>query len=230
MEKDLSLGIRKETDASYAERGLCTVYEMLVEALINPPDERICHDIAQVARTVGFDELEKTAKDAEDPSAAQRYYDRFFVPTSGTYIALSECRMADAEIEGGRVSFGPAANRRYEHVQALYDQAAFDFHNLKGDPLSLRQLAADSLASELAFLAFLAKAKEEDAIPRDAADRFLCAFLKNHGINWVENAARIMKAQSNDLYAQLVELAAFAQQAHADLIGLCSNTRRSSEI
>ena len=203
--------------SSQARRGLRLVYEMIAEALVRIPDEQVLEDVASIAEGMGFDELSIQARKIDPPSARQRFYDRFFVPTSSVYVVLSECRMADAEITDGRIEYGPAADRRFDHVLALYGQAGFDPKLMKGDEVAIKHLAADSLASEIAFLAYLENAREQKEADPAVVDRFAYAFLKRHSA-WIGRAADIMMNQDDDLYAKLVELAATAVQAHREML------------
>lgn len=185
-------------------------HEVVCEALINAPSERVVGDVMRVADAMGstlFDDI------AWQDGLEQRYYDRFFVPTSSLFIPLDECRVASAEVERGRVSWGPAADRCSEHAARCYRLAAFDYRSLKGDALAIGRLRPDSLACEVAYLAFLERGSLQREDAPNTCDRFALAFLSRHA-KWVTKAARIMERQGDDFYARLVRFA--AEAAYAD--------------
>lgn len=204
--------------ASFRRRGLRFAYEVVAEALLRTPTRKVIEDIASVSELMGFDQPFCKTDDIDLPQLKQRYYDRFFVPTSGAFVVLSECRMADAEISDGRITYGPSANQRLAHIKALYAQAGFRIELVQGDEIATCCIAPDSLAAETAFLAFLENARNEDSADSDTIDRFELAFLKKHGEAWTKAAGEIMLEQSDDLYARLVLFTAKMERMHRRIL------------
>ena len=195
-------------------RGFAVAYEAFCEALINVPSTRTVEDAQHVARALGSTSLDGFCAGA---GMTQRYYDRFFVPTSSVHIPLSEARITGASNEEAGISYGPEADGGTEHAAASYRAAGFDPHALAGDPLAVGGLAPDSLAAELAYLAFLKQGSLESG-GAEVYDRFACAFLSAHKPRWVKKAAGIMADQDDDFYARVVALA--AQVMEEDLAAL----------
>lgn len=181
--------------------GLSTVYEVLCEALINVPSASIVGDVRRVARLFGTDAFEGIGASAQ---LEQRFYDRFFIPISPVFVPLSESRIEGCRIIGGKRSFGPAVTGTSRHVEALCEQTGFDFRALEGFDSAVQRLSSDSLAAELAFLAFL---RMRFATGSCAYERFAAVLLDRHTA-WVEKAAAVMEGQDDDFYARLVRLAA----------------------
>lgn len=180
-------------------------YEVLAEALLNVPSEQVLSDVRLVAQAMGrteFDEYEAA------PALEQRYYDRFFVPAGGVFVPLSESRFFNVDETADWITYGPEANNGTDHVVACYQQAGFEYRALEGYGLAIQRLRPDSLASELAFLAYLhaVSSVADSAGGLNVWDRFALQFLREH-TGWIATAAQVM-ARTDDLYARLCVLAA----------------------
>ncbi len=141
-----------------AARAAATLFEACAEALLYQPTERVLRDIKAVAEALGdarFDAIEQSDE------LMQRYYDRFFVPSSACYIPLRENNLVRSYKDGSRIEYGPNEGPLSDHVIRCYNAVGFDYRALRGFAPARDSLRADSLASECAFVAFL-KGKEAD--------------------------------------------------------------------
>ena len=192
-------------------RGFGVIAEACAEVLVNEPSDQVIDDVARVARALGDDRFD--AIDLDD-ALKQRYYDRFFVPTSPFYVPLCESSVRGAAEEEGRTTYAPATGVQADHVLKCYHAVGFDFQAIAGFEPSVKSLKADSLASELAFLAFLARsaadAASSDPAAARRAEQLLLQFVREHAGAWFGKAARCLGATDDDLYARTAALAAEA--------------------
>ncbi len=189
-------------------RGVKVLAEVCAEALVNEPSAAVLDDLARVAQALGdarFDGI------APSDDLKQRYYDRLFVTSSAHYVPLIESSVANRIEEGGRVSYGSTSSSKSDHVIRCYKTAGFDYAKMRGYPIAVKSLHPDSMASELAFMAFLAEAAVEELEAGKGADcageRLLRDFVKRH-TRWFGDAARLMAKTDDDLYARVAALAA----------------------
>ena len=141
-------------------RGFAVVAEACAEAFLNEPSAQIVDDVARVARALGDGRLDGVVA---DEALRQRYSERFFVPTGPLYVPLSECSVRGAAEEEGRVRYAPVSGAQADHVLRCYRAVGFDYRALAGFGPAVGSLRPDSLAAELAFMAFLARAAAEAA-------------------------------------------------------------------
>lgn len=196
------------------EAHACSVlFSVLAEALINEPAAQVTDEVGQVARAMGRDELSVLP----DPEALkQSYYNRFAVPTSPTYVPLVESSIVHMRETEEGIAYGPLSASCSDHVAGCYAAVGFDPAALAGDRLVLLMAKPDSLAVELAFVAYL-KACESEAATLEAAAR--CAdlaaqFVREHLGRWVDSAAACLRASDDDFYAALCAFAAEAVDAN----------------
>ena len=185
------------------------VYETLVEALLNVPDERVCADVIHVANLLGVSSFESSRATASNAELEQRYYDRFFTPTSPYYVPLCESCVRGSGIEDGARRYKPTVSAAADHVAACYRTAGFEFSSLAGYSLAVQTLRADSLASELAFLGFLAHSEALASTAGEALHirRLQVEFLRDHLSRWIAVAAKALAETEDDFYAQIVAVA-----------------------
>ncbi|MDN4470060.1 molecular chaperone TorD family protein [Gordonibacter sp. RACS_AR68] len=192
-------------------RGFAVVAEACAEAFLNEPSARIVDDVARVARALGDGRLDGVVA---DEALRQRYSERFFVPTGPLYVPLSECSVRGAAEEEGRVRYAPVSGARADHVLRCYRAVGFDYRALAGFGPAVGSLRPDSLAAELAFMAFLARAAAEaageDPAASERASELLRQFAREHANAWLPRAARLLAAGADDLYARTAALAADA--------------------
>ncbi len=197
-------------------RGFSVIAEACAEALVNEPSERVVGDMARVARALGDERFDAVEPDA---ALAQRYSDRFFVPTSPFYVPLVESSVRGAVEEGGRVTYAPATGARADHVLKCYRAVGFDYRAMEGFAPAVKSLKPDSMACELAFMAFLARAGADAAqADPEAAKRaaeLLRQFAHEHAAAWFGKAARCLRAAGDDFYARTAALAAEAVESLA---------------
>ena len=185
--------------------GACTVYETLAEALLNVPSEQVLADVCDVAHVFGVSEFDD---ELADDALEQCYYNRMFVASHPCYVALSESMVVSAGIVDGRVEYGSPAQGRRAQVVSCYKKVGFSHKSLEGFDLSIQSLKADSLASELAFMAFLHHGAGEGAAHGDIAKmktyhRLALHFLEQHLSAWAQKAAHLAAASGEDFYSRL---------------------------
>ena len=132
-------------------QGFAVIAEACAEAFLNEPSAQIVDDVARVARALGDGRLDGVVA---DEALRQRYSERFFVPTSPLYVPLSECSVRGAAEEEGRVRYAPVSGAQADHVLKCYRAVGFDYRALAGFGPAVGSLRPDSLAAELAFMAF----------------------------------------------------------------------------
>lgn len=197
-------------EAACASQGMRVVYETIAEALVNEPSCRIVDDVKRVAELFGdsrFADIEP------DDALRQRYYDRFFVALSAFHIAWEERTVWTANVANGRIEYGSPAVARNAHVLSCYREAGFDFRALSGYEIAVKSLKPDSLASEIAFMAFLhdgaGRAFEAGDVASAAVNRRLAlSFLTQHLSKWISRVAKMTALSGDDFYARLVAFAA----------------------
>lgn len=199
-------------EAMRASQGMRIVYETITEALVNEPSRRIIDDVKRVASLLGDNRF---ADIAPSSTLTQRYYDRFFVTPSAFHIAWEERAVWTAGIIDGRIEYGSPAIARSAHALSCYREAGFDFKALSGYEIAAKSLKPDSLASELAFMAFLhdgaARSLEKEDEASAKANRHLALqFLDQHLLKWAPRVAEMAALSDNDFYARLVAFAADA--------------------
>lgn len=191
-------------------RGIRVLAEVCAEALVNEPTAAVLDDLRRTAQALGdgrFEGFEPTDE------LRQRYYDRTVVASSPHFVPLVESSVANRTESGGKVSFGSTSSSKSDHVIRCYKVAGFDYTQMRGCPIAVKSLHPDSMASELAFMAYLAGAgigeleagKETDC----TGVRLLCDFARRH-TRWFADAAALMARTDDDLYARVASLAAEA--------------------
>ena len=177
-------------------QGFAVVAEACAEAFLNEPSAQIVDDVARVARALGDGRLDGVVA---DEALRQRYSERFFVPTSPLYVPLSECSVRGAAEEEGRVRYAPVSGAQADHVLKCYRAVGFDYRALAGFGPAVGSLRPDSLAAELAFMAFLARAAAEaageDPAASERASELLRQFAREHANAWLPRAARLLAAE-----------------------------------
>lgn len=199
-----------ETEARRAEeaRGASVVLDACAGALLNEPSDTVLDDMRSVVAALGLD---KGSLGADKPLEwlVQRYYDRFFVAVSPLFVPCQESCLRGSWVDDGVRKYGATSSAQADHVVRCYSAAGFDWRALEGSELFLKTLKPDSLAAELAFVAYL-KGCEAMADDADQAER--CAalagqFIREHVGTWLPLAARILAEGDEDFYASVVSLA-----------------------
>ncbi len=198
--------------------GFAAVFEACASAFLDEPNDAIIGKVRAVAQAVDDHDFDETVADA---ALKQRYADRVFVTSSPYHVPLLEsCIVGSAADEHGVVRYGPSQSNRGDHVFRCYKTLQFDIQDLPGSPVAVKSLKADSLASELAFLAFM---KNNEAASWQMGDRasaqrwhdFARTFAKDHANVWIPTATKWMAATENDFYAKVCDLASEAVAAVA---------------
>ncbi len=194
-------------------RGFCTVADTCVAALTRLPEAPVIAALQEVGGALDTDAFEPFKP---CPSLTQRFYDRFFVPTSPAYVPLCEDSIRGAQKDGtGAVRYAPMTGRHHDHVVTCYEAAGFDFRAIEGLSLAVQNLRPTSLASELAFVSSLAAAADGlfgsgDEASAQNAVRLARAFVQRHASRWFGAAAEHLARFEDDLYARVCRLAAEA--------------------
>lgn len=217
-----------ENEAITEARAAGEVYGALARMFASAPTERSYAEFVQVACLLGCDGF---APGGVDFATAEAVFDaRFVVPGGRTYVPLSENCIAlagegpAAAAENGtvpdpvspvsvpRIAWGPLEGARSAHVAACYAAAGFDPDAVRMGSPEAATLRDDSLAVELAFMAYLAAG---EAAAREAgneaqtrnARNWQARFLRDHLLMWVGRAAVVLARTGDDLYAQAALLA-----------------------
>lgn len=191
-------------------RGFSVVFDACAEAFLDEPDETIIDDVMKVVVMLG----QKKFDIAADEALKQRYYDRLFVTSTPYYVPLIESSIArGGEDEDGVMRYGSTQSELTDHVLRCYHTVGFDYQALSGYDLAVKSLHPDSLASELAFLAFCKKREAEcwDDSDEEQAEhwaRLAVQFANQHPIRWIPKAAECLARTDNDFYALACALAA----------------------
>lgn len=202
-------------DKAAEARGFSVVFDACAEAFLDEPDEAIVDDVRKVAEALG----QEGFGFAVDDDLKQRYYDRLFVSSTAHYVPLIESSVArGAEDDQGVMRYASVQSDLTDHVLRCYRVVGFDYQALSGYDLAVKSLHPDSLASELAFLAFC---KGREAACWDEADesqalhwgQLAAQFSRQHAAQWMDKAAACLAATDDDFYARTCALAAAAAQA-----------------
>ena len=192
-------------------RGFRTVMAVCAEALLNLPTEDVVADVRSVAEALGDDGFDDVVADA---ALEQRYYDRFFVSAHPAYVPLCEDAVRGGYMDGDRFSYGSVCGKHYAHTLTCYKAVGFDFRRLAGFEPSVTTLKPDSMASELAFLVFLAdsalEAEDRDPEVAQRSRELLVTFARDHACRWFDDAAECLERFDDDFYAGVCALAAEA--------------------
>lgn len=192
-------------------RGFRTVMAVCAEALLNLPTEDVVANVRSVAEALGDDEFNDVVADA---ALEQRCYDRFFVSTHPAYVPLCEDAVRGGYMDDDRFRYGSVCGKHYAHTLTCYKAVGFDFRRLAGFEPSVTTLKPDSMASELAFLVFLAdsalEAEDRDPEVAQRSRELLVTFARDHACRWFDDAAECLERFDDDFYAGVCALAAEA--------------------
>lgn len=190
-------------------RGFRTVMAVCAEALLNLPTEDVVANVRSVAEALGDDEFNDVVADA---ALEQRYYDRFFVSAHPAYVPLCEDAVRGGYMDDGRFRYGSVCGKHYAHTLTCYKAVGFDFRRIEGFEPSVSMLKPDSMASELAFLAFLADsalaAEGRDSEVAQRSRELLVTFARDHASRWFGDAVECLERFDEDFYAGVCALAA----------------------
>lgn len=197
-------------------RGFSVVFDACAALLLNEPTDQVLSDMRQVAQAVGADGFD--GPEADD-ALTQHYYDRFFVTSSRSYVPLIEsCIVRGGMDENKTMRYASVESSRGDHALRCYETVGFDFRVLSGYPLAVSSLRADSLAAELAFLAFCTRREAESQETGDADqavhwNQLARQFAREHVQPWIGTAASCLAATEDDVYAHACRLAQDAAEA-----------------
>ena len=194
-----------------AYRGFSLLAGTCAAALVNEPTAGIVKGVQRVAEATGDPRFNGVRA---NEALLQRYYDRIFVSSSPLFVPLSESCVRASWDDGGTIRYGVASSRWSDHVLGCYRAVGFDWTALGGFEPAMRQLRPDSLASELAFLSFLAASAAylpaSDAAASRRSEELLVQFARQHAGAWFGAAADALRRTDDDFYAGVCALAAKA--------------------
>ena len=108
-------------------------------------------------------------------------------------------------MDGDRFRYGSVCGKHYAHTLTCYKAVGFDFRRLAGFEPSVTTLKPDSMASELAFLVFLAdsalEAEDRDPEVAQRSRELLVTFARDHACRWFDDAAECLERFDDDFYA-----------------------------
>lgn len=190
-------------------RGFRTVMAVCAEALLNLPTEDVVANVRSVAEALGDDGFNDVVADA---ALEQRYYDRFFVSAHPAYVPLCEDAVRGGYMDDDRFRYGSVCGKHYAHTLTCYKAVGFDFRRIEGFEPSVSMLKPDSMASELAFLTFLADsalaAEGRDSEVAQRSRELLVTFARDHASRWFGDAVECLERFDEDFYAGVCALAA----------------------
>ncbi len=126
--------------------------------------------------------------------ASREIYDALVVPCSARYLPLSEECMRGAHRDGDRWRFGVRSGARSREVERMYRMTGFAWRELAGDPCIVGSLRPDSLAVELAYVAWLLRGHEGAGVPSDEGselERLADQFVARHVLPFVRKAVQV---------------------------------------
>lgn len=193
------------------------IYELLSYCLLNVPTD----SLLQVMKE-GQEALKELIEDSSNEflielsdieKYEQEYYDRFFVPTSSSFIPPYESAIRNRSKSGKKIKFGKLETKETFHVKACYEMVSFNFHKLNMFK-SLQDIPfPDHIAYEMSFMTFLVseeessleKGEEKNALRWQNLER---QFLSEHLSKWVEDYARLSEEKNKGLYSYWLNLCA----------------------
>lgn len=211
MDRVLSQGEQVKIAAEMTSQiqGLSTLFDVCAEGFLNEPSDVVLADIRAVAHAMGNDRFDSF--EASD-QLTQRYYDRVLVASSVLYVPLQESCVRRSILQDNARCYASSGGAYAGHVERCYQVAGFDRGLLQGFDLALRSLRPDSLAAELAFVAFLLQQPGERAV------QLAVQFCTEHLGRWVGVAQECLTETNDDLYARLCAFSAEAVEATTTLL------------
>lgn len=188
------------------------LFSVLAQALLNEPMPSIVDDVVAVARALSRNDFQALPGESD---LTQRYYDRFFVPASSSYIPLVENSIRSCHEAPDGFAYGPLVGACSDHVLRCYKAVGFDEKKLQGYAAAIASLKPDSLASELAFIAYLkqAEAAADTAETTEHWAGLAQQFAREHLLGWLPQAVVCMHASGEDFYTEVCAFAAEATDA-----------------
>jgi hypothetical protein len=197
------------------KQGYAFVYKTLGNAFLNVPTEDMLNDVARIGKYFGNNKVDFRGKSTELES---QFYNRFIVPNNEVFFPLSEGHVEDAAFPVKYIAWDCASNTRSNLARLSYEKAGFSYHAVRGFPLMMNVLRADTLGCELVFLSYLKHASLSQDDSFNMYDHFTHEFIQAH-TSWFDKAAELMGSQDDDFYARLVGLSAEVVRSDLEFIG-----------
>ena len=193
------------------------IYELLSYCLLNVPTKNSVETMIkgqEVLNELMDDGTETVVIKLSDlEKYEQEYYDRFFVPTSTSFIPPYESAIRNRFKSGEKKKFGKLDTKETFHVKACYQMVSFNPNNLNMfKPLQDIQYP-DHLAYEMSFMTFLVT-EEEKSLEKDEEEKasrwrnLQKQFLSEHLSKWIEDYAKLSEEKSKGLYSYWLNLCA----------------------
>ena len=196
-------------------RGRAVTFDVCASAFLNEPSEQVLADVALVGQALGaeFEGLSGEMSAEELAELRRCFNDVLFVAVSPRFVPLQEsCLVGSGLGSDGKMHYGSVQSSRSDHVQRCYKAAGFDMTAVPACPVVKGTLRCDSLACELAFLAYLAngeflawqKGATEEALHWN---RLANEFAHDHARVWFATARDRMQTVGAAFYAHVCDLA-----------------------
>ncbi len=194
------------------------IYELLSYCLLNVPTKDSVEAMIKGQEVLkelieGSTVSEFVIETSDLEKYEQEYYDRFFVPTSTSFIPPYESAIINRFKSGEKIKFGKLDTKETFHVKACYEMVSFNPRNLNMfKPLQDIQYP-DHLAFEISFMTFLV-AEEEKSLEKDQEEKasrwqnLQKQFLDEHLSKWIEDYTKLSEEKSKGLYSYWLNLCA----------------------
>ena len=200
----------REDDDAREALGVCHLLRLASRVLASRPVKEDVDELEMIAVLLGFEDF--GGHDAF--SLAERFDDRFYVPGSRWYVPLTESCVRRAQCEGGAYRYASKESPYRSHAMRCYAAAGFRWEDVAGDAPG-HAIEPDSLAVELAFLAYLKECEAATVREGDAASAERCAglsasFARDHACCWLTKAISCLESSQEDFFSRTVRLAELA--------------------
>ncbi len=194
------------------------IYELLSYCLLNVPTKNSVETMIKGQEVLkelmeGGTGSEFVIRLSDLEKYEQEYYDRFFVPTSTSFIPPYESAIRNRFKSGEKMKFGKLDTKETFHVKACYQMVSFNPNNLNMfKPLQDIQYP-DHLAYEMSFITFLVT-EEEKSLEKGEEEKasrwrnLQKQFLSEHLSKWIEDYAKLSDEKSKGLYSHWLNLCA----------------------
>lgn len=191
------------------------IYEFLSYAFLNVPSEELLNLIKEESEYLNelTDDNIDFMEDKTLEDFTQEYYDRFFVPSSKSFVPPYESVIKNKKSGKGKKSYGRVDGQETFHVKSCYELVEFKIDELNAfQPLKDNHYS-DHIAFELAFLTYLINF-ELQAVEDNASDRvnkwkkLQKNFLRDHISIWVGEYANLSNEKGKGLYSYLSNITA----------------------
>ena len=188
-----------------------SAFANIASVLLSAPSRQTIEELFRLTHSLGIHPSDSPSDSALEPKQLdEAFFNRTVVATSPLFVPLYEQAIRSAHKTDAGWAYSLASNRYTREVERFYCAAGFNPQRLgmaQDAPINMR---SDSLAAELAFVAFLLDDTiriEAELTPEDRR-QMARDFLNAHPKSWVRKAAEIAASSAEDWYATAIFLAA----------------------